>query len=374
MTTSSSPELLVTPVDALQQADLFIPPEQSARAAGLRYVSDQQPGIHRKRWGRGFSYFLPTGDRLQDPAELERLKALPIPPAWEDVWICADPRGHLLATGRDAKGRKQYRYHPKWRDVRNQHKFDRLIPFGYARPHIRAVVDRHLRQHQLTKEKILAVVIYLLEATLIRVGNEAYRQQNDSFGLTTLRDRHLELSGSKLNFHFVGKSGVEHEVTLSDRRLARAVRRCQELPGQELFQYVDEAGVVHSLDSADVNDYLQHITQTDFTSKDFRTWAGTVCTAATLNELGPATTKQQVQSHLRTAVEAASQLLGNRFATCKNYYVHPMIAQAYEDGWLLAVWQRAQLEEDSEQEPPLSPSERSLIATLRHGLEVQTDD
>jgi len=288
---------------------------------------------------------------------------------------CVDLPGPTWPSAGDGtrrQSRKQYRYHPKWREVRNQNKFDRLIPFGYARPHIRTVVDRDLRQHHLTKEKVLAVVIYLLESTLIRVGNEEYRQQNDSFGLTTLRDRHLELSGSKLNFHFVGKSGVEHEVTLSDRRLARAIRRCQELPGQELFQYVDEAGEVQSLDSADVNDYLQRITQTDFTSKDFRTWAGTVCTAETLTELGPATSQQQAQEHLRTAVEAAAKLLGNRFATCKNYYVHPAIAQAYEAGWLLDIWQQAQLDEKSDEGPPLSASERSLIATLRHGLDAGT--
>lgn len=368
MTTASSSEPSLQPTAAPWQIDPFVPPDQSAREAGLRYVSDQQPGIRRQPWGRGFSYFLPTGDRLQDPDELERVKALPIPPSWQDVWICSDPRGHLLATGRDAKGRKQYRYHPQWRKVRNQTKFDRLIPFGYARPHLRAVVDRHLQEPQLSKDKILAVVVHLLESTLIRVGNEAYRQQNDSFGLTTLRDRHVDLSGSQVRFNFVGKSGVEHEVELSDRRLARAVKRCQELPGQELFQYVDEAGAVQSLDSADVNAYLQRITQADFTSKDFRTWAGTLCTATVLNELGPANSASQIQAHLRTAMQAAAKRLGNRLATCRNYYVHPTIAQAYEAGWLLEIWRHSQQRDPTPEEEALglSPNERSLLATLQH--------
>lgn len=363
---SPSPDLIVKPDDSACEGELFVAPERSAQEAGLRYVSDQQPGISRKRWGRGFSYFSPKGDRIQDDQTLERLKALPIPPSWQDVWICPDPRGHLLATGRDDKGRKQYRYHPEWQQVRNQTKFDRLIPFGYARPQIRAMADRHLRRSKVSKEKVLAVVVNLLEATLIRVGNEAYRQQNDSFGLTTLRDRHVELSGSQMRFQFVGKSGVEHEIEVSDRRLARAIKRCQELPGQELFQYVDETGEIRSLDSADVNEYLQTITQTDFTSKDFRTWAGTVCTAEVLEELGTASSEQQAQSHLRTAMEAAAKLLGNRLATCRNYYVHPAIAQGYEQGWLLDVWQRGQVDETFHPDLSLTPSERSLLATLEY--------
>lgn len=343
----------------------FVAPDQIAEAAGLRYVCDRQPGIRRKRWGRGFRYFAPTGDRIQDAETLDNLKALPIPPSWEDVWICPDPRGHLVATGRDAKGRKQYRYHPKWRDVRQQNKFDRLVAFGQALPSIRAVVERRLRSPRLSQDKLLAIIVYLLESTLIRVGNEAYRQENDSFGLTTLRDRHVELSGSTVQFHFVGKSGVEHEVTLSDRRLARAIKRCQELPGQELFQYVDEAGMVRSLDSADVNDFLQRITDTDFTSKDFRTWAGTVHTATTLIKLGPADSPEQAQTHIREAIAAAAQRLGNRVATCRNYYVHPAVLHAYEEGWLHQVWPPPNKADQPSESAPLSADERSLLAVLQ---------
>lgn len=344
-------------------------PSQSAKAAGLRYVSDEQPGIRRQRWGRGFSYFDPTGDRIQDPDELKWLKALPIPPAWEDVWICPFPNGHLLATGRDDKGRKQYRYHPDWRKVRNQNKFDRLIPFGYARPLIREATDRHLRRRKLSREKLLAIVVHLLESTLIRVGNEEYVQQNQSFGLTTLLERHVDLTTTKVKFHFVGKSGVEHEVELSDRRLARAIKRCQELPGQQLFQYVDETGKICPVDSADVNDYLQSITCEAFTSKDFRTWAGTACTAQVLQELGSPSSNKQAQENIRTAIREAAQVLGNRVATCRKFYVHPRVPQAYEEGWLLEVWQTAKQSPEEAKDRNLSPDEKALIAVLNHPIE-----
>jgi DNA topoisomerase-1 len=346
--------------------------DQSAKAAGLRYVSDEQPGIQRKKWGRGFSYFDAAGDRIQDPNELDRLKALPIPPAWEDVWICPFPNGHLLATGRDARGRKQYRYHPDWRKIRNRTKFDRLIPFGYARPLIREVTDRHLRQHTLSREKLLALVVRLLDATLIRVGNDEYVQQNQSFGLTTLRDRHVELATTKVRFHFSGKSGVEHEVELSDRRLARAIKRCQELPGQQLFQYVDAAGQVHAIDSADVNDYLQDITGAAFTSKDFRTWAGTACTAQVLHELGASESESQAQAHIRTAIETTANHLGNRVPTCRNFYVHPAIPQAYIDGWLLDVWQEAIARSPPTRATSLTPTEQALIVVLERAQPVNS--
>lgn len=355
-----SPQTL--PPSAVEQ------PETSAREAGLRYVSDEQPGIRRQRQGRGFSYFNPEGDRIQDAAELERLKALPIPPSWDEVWICPYPNGHLLATGRDAKGRKQYRYHPKWREVRNQSKFDRLIPFGLVRPKIREVTDQHLRLRTLSQEKLLAVVVRLLESTLIRVGNDEYAQQNQSFGLTTLRDRHVEFANSKVRFHFTGKSGVAHDIELSDRRLVRAIKRCQELPGQELFQYIDEGREIRAIHSTDVNDYLQAITGEAFTSKDFRTWAGTVCTAQILEDLGEAQSSKQAQENIREAIREAAKHLGNRVATCRNYYVHPLIPQAYEEGWLLEIWNAAKQSSNHPESLELAPEERALLAVLNTPL------
>ncbi|MGB6014642.1 MAG: DNA topoisomerase IB, partial [Nodosilinea sp.] len=304
-----------------------------------------------------------AGDRISDPDELERLKALAIPPAWEEVWICPVPNGHLLATGRDAKGRKVYRYHPDWRKVRNRTKFDRLIPFGYARPLIREVTDRHLRQRTLSREKLLAIVVRLLEATVIRVGNDEYRQQNQSFGLTTLQERHVDVGATTIRFHFVGKSGVEHEIELSDRRLARAVKRCQELPGQQLFQYVDDDGERRAIDSTDVNEYLQTITGEDFTSKDFRTWAGTARTAQILSDLGAPTSATNAQANIREAIKGAAQHLGNRVATCRKFYVHPTVPQAYEEGWLLEVWREAA---EATGEFDLSNDEKALIAALKH--------
>jgi DNA topoisomerase-1 len=341
-----------------------IEPPQAAQAAGLRYVSDEQPGIRRQRWGRGFSYLDAKGDRIQDSPERERLKALPIPPAWEDVWICPFPNGHLLATGRDAKGRKQYRYHPDWRKARNQTKFERLIPFGYARPLIRQATDRHLRQRTLSKEKLLALVVRLLDSTLIRVGNDEYVQQNDSFGLTTLRHHHIDLATTKVRFQFVGKSGVEHEVELSDRRLARAIKRCQELPGQQLFQYVDEAGHVQAIDSADVNDYLQAITGEAFTSKDFRTWAGTACTAEMLAELGEPESAQHAQENIREAIREAAQTLGNRVPTCRNFYVHPIILEGYETGGWLPMWHQGRKRSQPTLMTAMTSTEKALITVL----------
>ncbi|MEA5448481.1 DNA topoisomerase IB [Leptolyngbya sp. CCNP1308] len=338
-------------------------PAQAARSAGLRYVCDDRPGFGRRRCGKGFTYLDEGGDRISDTAELKRLKALVIPPAWEDVWICPFPNGHLLATGRDAKGRKVYRYHPDWRTVRNQTKFDRLIPFSYARPLIREVTDGHLRQRGLSQEKLLAVVVRLLEATVIRIGNDEYREQNQSFGLTTLQNRHVDVGVSKIRFNFVGKSGVEHEIELSDRRLARAIKRCQELPGQQVFQYLDEAGHRQTISSDDVNAYLQTITGEEFTSKDFRTWAGTACTAQILNELGKPTSKTQAQANIREAIKGAAQHLGNRVATCRKFYVHPTVTQAYEAGWLLEVWQAAA---ESPSDRDLTAEEKALVAVLRH--------
>jgi DNA topoisomerase-1 len=354
----------------MQGRGIRLDPARSAVAAGLRYVSDDQPGIRRQKWGRGFSYFDVKGDRIQDSHQLKHLKSLPIPPSWQEVWICPFPNGHLLATGRDARGRKQYRYHPDWRKVRNQTKFERLIPFGHARSVIRAVTDRHLRQRTLSREKIMAMVVRLLDATLIRIGNDEYAEQNQSFGLTTLRGRHVEVAATRVHFQFIGKSGVEHDVELSDRRLARAIKRCQELPGQQLFQYMDDEGQRQPVDSDDVNTYLQTITGEAFTSKNFRTWAGTDCTAQSLWKMGASDSSSQTQDHIREAIRQAAERLGNRFATCRNFYVHPTIPQAYEAGWLVQEYSDA-LQRWKKEDQPLTAEEYALIAVLAKGEKTQ---
>lgn len=366
---TTSPPLVDSAAPTLALSSVTVEePAQSARAAGLRYVCDDCPGWGRRRSGKGFIYFDEKGDRISDPDKLKRIKALVIPPAWKTVWICPSPNGHLLATGRDAKGRKQYRYHPNWRTVRNQTKFDRLIPFAYARPLIREVTDRDLRLRGLPREKLLAVVVRLLDATVIRIGNDEYREQNQSFGLTTLQEQHVEVGTSKIRFNFVGKSGVEHEIELSDRRLARAIKLCQDLPGQQLFQYLDDEGQPQAINSDDVNRYLQTITGEDFTSKDFRTWAGTVYTARILNELGEPTSKTQAQANTREAIKGAAQHLGNRVATCRKFYVHPTVTQAYEEGWLLEVWQAAA---QAPSDLDLNAEEKALVAVLSYSQQQE---
>ena len=275
----------------------------AAAAAGLRYVTDARPGITRKRAGRAFSYRDPQGRPIRDRRALARLRALAIPPAWTDVWICPDPRGHLQATGRDARGRKQYRYHREWRAIRDAHKFDRILIFARALPQIRARVDADLRRRGLPRERVLATVVRLLETTLIRVGNAEYARDNRSFGLTTLRRRHVEVDGSTIAFEFRGKSGKLHKVTTRDRRLARIVLACHELPGQELFQYLDEQGVRRDVDSADVNAYLQEISGEPFTAKDFRTWAGTVLASLALSEFEAFDSEAAAKRNITRAIE-----------------------------------------------------------------------
>ena len=314
-------------------------PVESAHAAGLRYTTDTKPGISRRRNGRGFVYITPSGKRLRDRRELERIHRLVIPPAWTDVWICPDPRGHLQATGRDARERKQHRYHPRWREVRDETKYHRLIGFARALPAIRRRTNADLRKPGLKLEKVVAAVVQLLEKTLIRVGNDEYARSNRSFGLTTLRDGHVEVKGGRVRFAFRGKSGVEHEVDLDDRRLARVVRECQDLPGYDLFQYLDEDGERHTIGSSDVNDYLRRISDHDFTSKDFRTWAGTVLAARLLHELEFASDAEAKKNIVR-AVEAVAKRLGNTKAVCRKCYIHPAIFEAYLDGAMKALARR----------------------------------
>jgi DNA topoisomerase-1 len=304
----------------------------SARAAGLRYSSDARPGIARKRNGRGFKYLGPNGRNVRSAVDLGRIRSLVIPPAWSKVWISPDPRGHLQATGRDARGRKQYRYHPRWRLVRDENKYGRLIEFAQVLPRIRRTTSEHLRRAGLPREKVLATVVQLLEKTLIRVGNDEYARSNRSYGLTTLRDGHVDVNGQRLRFTFRGKSGIEHEIDLSDRRLARIVKQCRDLPGYDLFQYLDESGERQTVGSGEVNAYLKEITGQDLTSKDFRTWAGTVLAAQVLRDLDTVVSDAEAKKNIVRAVEMVAKRLGNTKAVCRKCYIHPAIFDAYVDG------------------------------------------
>jgi DNA topoisomerase I len=314
-----------------------VAPVESAKAAGLRYVSDTSPGICRKRAGKHFSYLGLDGKPIHDQKELQRIRALAIPPAWKNVWICSNPRGHIQASGRDARGRKQYRYHSEWRKIRDETKYDRLIAFGQALPCIRGRVNADLSLPGLPREKVLAVVVRLLDTLSIRVGNEEYARENKSFGLTTLRNRHVEISGTNIHFHFKGKRGIEHKVSIRDQRLARIIKQCQDLPGHELFQYLDETGKRVPVDSDDVNEYLRHVTGKEFTAKDFRTWTGTVIAACALTELGAGETQTQAKKHVSQAIEAAAKHLGNTPTICRKCYVHPEVINSYLNGKLLSA-------------------------------------
>jgi DNA topoisomerase-1 len=339
----------------------YTEPEGSAKAAGLRYVSDAEPGISRQRAGTGFRYLRPDGRALRDPAALARIRALAIPPAWEKVWICTREDGHLQATGRDARGRKQYRYHQRWREVRDETKYGRMLAFSRSLPRIRRRVRQDLALPGLPRDKVLATVVRLLETTRIRVGNEEYARENASFGLTTLRARQVQVTGSKLFFRFRGKSGVQHRVALSDPKVARIVRRMRDLPGYELFQYVDEAGETRAVDAADVNEYLKTVAGEDFTSKDFRTWAGTVLAAEALCNLG--------KNQLTQAIRHVARELGNTPAVCRKCYIHPAVLDAYMEGHLAQAMNGSRAERCVQR--LLSQRRRkprSLIPALRQSL------
>ena len=304
-----------------------------ALPSDLHYVDDTQPGIRRKKQRGKFSYFDPAGQRITDPDEIRRINALAVPPAYTDVWICADPRGHLQATGRDARGRKQYRYHPRWREVRDLDKYSRLRDFGLALPKLRKRLEALLAAPGFSRDKVMATVITLLDATLIRVGNTQYARDNRSYGLTTLRNRHVEINGSAILFQFRGKSGVEHQITVKDRRLARIIKRCQEIPGQNLFQYLDENGERHSITSSDVNAYLQTLTGADFTAKDYRTWAGSALALAVLREL-QWQPESEAKRHVVEMVKNVARQLGNTPAVCRQCYIHPAVLEGFVLGTL----------------------------------------
>ena len=343
-------------------------PLLSARAAQLRYVSDTWPGIRRKRSGKGFSYRAPDGALIHDTETLRRIRSLAIPPAWTDVWICPNPNGHLQATGRDAKGRKQYRYHPRWRDVRDETKYTRLIAFGEALPRIRERVDADLARYGLPREKVLATVVRLLETTFIRVGNEEYAKTNKSYGLTTMRNEHVAISGSTIQFHFHGKSGIEHTIGINDQRVARIVKRCKELPGKELFQYLDDDGERQTIDSGDVNAYLEAITGEHFTAKDFRTWAGTVLAAMALHEFESFDSEAQAKKNLIQAIERVAERLGNTPSVCRKCYVHPAVLDAYLEGAMLEALKQRTEQEIADGLASLKPEEAAVLAFLQQRL------
>jgi DNA topoisomerase-1 len=330
-----------------------------ARAEGLRYVSDAMPGIRRMRRGRSFGYLDPSGAKIGDETTLGRIRSLAIPPAYTDVWICPLSNGHLQATGRDARGRKQYRYHPRWREVRDENKYARMLDFARALPAIRRRVDRDLQSTGLTREKVLASVVRLLETTAIRVGNDEYAKANGSFGLTTLRNKHARIDGADITFRFSGKSGVAHAVDLHDRRLAKILHACQELPGQRLFEYADAGGNAHPIDSNDVNEYIRDISGGDFTAKDFRTWLGTVECARILNAAQDAESQTERKSRIVEAVKQVAELLRNTPAVCRKCYVHPALLEAYAQAGTL------DLPSPAKRTAGLSAGERFLVSFLR---------
>ncbi len=308
------------------------PAAEAAHEAGLTYTSDDEPGIRRVRRGRAFVYRGPDGRLVRDAATLDRIRALAIPPAWEDVWITTHPRGHLQATGRDARGRKQHRYHARWRETRDADKFDRLAGFARVLPRIRARVARDLRRDGLPREKVVATIVRLLETTFARIGNEEYARQNGSFGLTTLRTRHVDVKGSTVRFLFKGKSGVEQSAGVTDRRVARVIKRCEELPGQNLFQYIDEDGERRIVTSDDVNAYLRETAGADYTAKDFRTWAATVLAACALRDAAGFESATEAKRKVVGAIDDVAQKLGHTRAVCRKSYVHPAVLDTYMEG------------------------------------------
>ena len=331
-------------------------------------MTDEKPGITRKRQGKGFGYFRPGGKRVRDAATLARIRSLVIPPAWQAVWISPLENGHLQATGRDARGRKQYRYHARWRATRDESKYARLIAFAHVLPKIRRRVAHDIRRRGLPREKVLATVVGLLEKTLIRVGNDEYAEQNHSFGLTTMRDRHASVRGSTIHFHFRGKSGVDHELKLNSPQLARIVRRCQDLPGQELLQYIDEDDQVRDVGSAEVNDYLREISGEPITAKDFRTWAGTSLAAQALQEFEDFDSQAHAKRNITKAIERVAERLGNTKTVCRNCYIHPGVLDAYMDRSLLKVLKVRTEQELSRGLHRLKPEEAAVLTLLQQRM------
>ena len=344
----------------------IVDPQDAAISAGLVYVSDSEPGITRRRAGKGFSYRDPEGRTVKDRETLDRIRSLAIPPAYTDVWICADPNGHIQATGRDARGRKQYRYHPRFREARDSTKYERMLDFAAALPALRARVDEDMSRRGMPREKVLATVVHLLETTMIRVGNADYAKQNKSHGLTTLNDRHVKVDGAQIRFRFKGKSGKEWDLGIRDRRVARIVKASADLPGQHLFQYLDDEGERRSVTSGDVNAYLREISGTDITAKDFRTWTGTVLAALALAEYEKADSQAAAKRNVREAIEQVSARLGNTPTICRKCYVHPQVIDSYlSDELALEIGEEIAEELDK---PALRPEERQVLEFLRQRL------
>ena len=343
-------------------------PREAAEEAGLVYVDDSRPGFTRRRSGTGFGFRDTKGVPIRDPAVIKRIRSLAIPPAYTDVWICPRANGHIQATGRDAKGRKQYRYHPDFRQARDATKFGRIMAFADVLPGIRARVDRDMSLRGLPRDKVLATVVHLLETTLIRVGNDDYARTNKSYGLTTLRDPHVKIEGAELKFRFKGKSGQTWNLSLKDRRVARIVKACQDLPGQELFQYLDEDGVRRDVTSADVNAYLREVTGEEITAKDFRTWAGTVLAALALREFEAFDSQAKAKTNLRAAIERVAARLGNTPTVCRSCYIHPQVLDCYVEGALLLQVKDAVEDELREDLGCLTPEEAAVLGLLKARL------
>ena len=352
----------------IAEIEVATDPAEVAEEAGLRYVSDDQPGYTRKAKGDDFEYFDTDDKPIRDEARLLRIRRLAIPPAYTNVWICPSPNGHIQATGRDARGRKQYRYHERWREARDENKYDRMLVFGHALPKIRRQVNKDMGLRDLPRNKVLATVVHLLGRTFIRIGNEEYARENQSFGLTTMRNRHVDVKGAKLSFSFKGKSGVKHEIDVSDRRLANIIRKLQDLPGQDIFQYEDEAGEVRNVTSQDVNVYLQEITGEEFTAKDFRTWAGTVLTAMALNAQGPVENQTQGKKNIKDAIKAVAKILGNTPTVCRKCYVHPVVLESYLDGDMIEGLRQKTEEALSENLEDLRAEEAAVMSFLQARL------
>jgi DNA topoisomerase-1 len=346
-------------------------PAVSARVVGLRHVSDEKPGVRRERSGKHFRYRDSAGKIVRDRETLARIKSLAIPPAWINVWICAEPNGHLQATGRDDRGRKQFRYHPRWREIRDETKYARMIAFARTLPKIRRRIQKDMSLRGLPRNKVLATVARLLEVSLIRVGNDEYARENDSFGLTTMRNRHVDVNGSAVRFHFRGKAGKWHEVDIHDRRVAKIVERCQDLPGQELFQFVDGDDQRHDVRSEDVNEYLREISGQDFTAKDFRTWAGTVLAAIALREFEKFDTKAQAKKNIVAAIETVAQRLGNTPAVCKKCYIHPHVFDSYLDGTLVETLKQRAEKAISHSLRGLPSEEAAVLGLLQQRLTLE---
>lgn len=352
-----------------EDTETVVDPQDAAESAGLVHVSDTEPGITRRKAGKGWSFRGIDGKPVRDKAELKRIRSLAIPPAYTDVWICPDPNGHIQATGRDAKGRKQYRYHPRFREVRDSAKYERMLDFARVLPGIRQRVDADLSRRGMPREKVLATVVHLLETTMIRVGNADYVKQNKSHGLTTLRDRHVTFDGSEVRFRFKGKSGKQWDLSVHDRRIARIVRQSQDLPGQHLFQYIDDDGERREVTSGDVNAYLKEITGSDITAKDFRTWTGTVLAALALTEYQAADSAAAAKRNVREAIERVAARLGNTPTICRKCYVHPQVIDSYlADDLVLEVQEEIAHELDDN---GLRHAEARVLAFLKNRLERQ---